>query len=285
MLVKISAAVGTQAEEAIAQSLLIESPGGIAIEEIPGAILVSAFVPVERVERVRKMLESKISELRSFGLDVGPGLVSVEAVDEREWAIAYRESFHTVKIGRIIVRPSWEIYRPAPDEIVIELDPGLAFGTGSHPTTKGCLMALQKHVKRGWIAVDIGTGSGILAIAAAKLGASRVIALDVDPVAVEVARRNARANGVEGVLEVIEGDVEAIKGRPIDLAVANLTAPDISGIVPVLAEDLRGLKVAIFSGILKAQAAGIEKTVSKCGFAIEDELMEDDWVTVVGRRA
>ena len=247
--------------------------------------MVSAVVPVERVESVRKMLESKISELRSFGLDVGPGRVSVEAVDEREWAIAFRESFHTIKVGQVVIRPSWEVYRPAPDEVVIELDPGLAFGTGSHPTTRGCLVALQKHLKGGWTAVDIGTGSGILAIAAAKLGASHVFALDVDPVAVEVARRNAKANGVESAVEVREGDIEAVKGKSIDLAVANLTAPDIAAIIPILSTDFRGLQVAIFSGILKPQASGIEKTASKNGFAIADELIEDEWVTVVGRRA
>ncbi|MCL5291229.1 MAG: 50S ribosomal protein L11 methyltransferase [Actinobacteria bacterium] len=282
MLIKITAAVTSEVEEAIAEALLVESPGGVAIEETADGILVSAFVPSERVESVRKIIEEKISELRGFGLEVGLARISLQPVDEREWATAYREHFHVEKVGRIVIQPSWEVYQPSPGEIVIKLDPGLAFGTGSHPTTRGCLLALQEYLESGWTAVDVGTGSGILAIAAAKLGAGHVFALDTDPIALEVARENASANGVADWIELIEGDITSTRGKSVDLVVANLTAPDVVAILPELA-DLDRLKVVVLSGILESQAQGVKEDLASDDFAVLSQLAEDGWVTVVAQ--
>lgn len=284
MLVKITVAVGPEAEEGIAEALMEESPAGIGIEEASGALLISAFVPSERVDSVKKIIAEKATQLQSVGLEVGTAAISVEPVDEKEWATVYREYFHIEHIGRIVVRPTWEPYEQADDEVVISLDPGLAFGTGSHPTTRGCLLALQKHLEPGWTVLDVGTGSGILAIAAAKLGAERVVAIDTDPVAVGVARENVEANGESSGIELIDGGIEAVKGSKADLILANITAPDIIAILPSLMESIADWRVAIFSGILQAQACSVEEALSDFGLTATVEEPENGWVTLVTKR-
>ncbi|MCL4499993.1 MAG: 50S ribosomal protein L11 methyltransferase [Chloroflexi bacterium] len=280
MLVKITVAIAPDAEEAIAEALLEESPSGIGVEEVAEGLLVSAFVPAERVEHIRKLVHAKAIALRTYGLDVGPARVSVEPVDEKEWATVYREHFHVEKIGRVVIRPTWEVYEPSPGEAVIGLDPGLAFGTGSHPTTRGCLIALEKYLQPGWVVLDLGTGSGILAIAAVKLGASRVLALDIDPIAMRVAIDNATANGVADRIEIMEGDVSVVRGTRVDMVLANLTAPDIIEALPSLAL-LPGVGVMVLSGILESQAKRVKSAVAKNGFAVKEEISENEWVSLV----
>ncbi|MHB0976262.1 MAG: 50S ribosomal protein L11 methyltransferase [Candidatus Aquicultorales bacterium] len=280
MLIKLTAAVRPEAEEAVAQALFAESPGGVAIEEAGGEILVSVYIEADRVESVREEVRRS---LRLTGFSPAEALITTESVDEREWETAYREHFHCVKIGRLVVKPSWELYRPSGDELVIELDPGMAFGTGAHPTTKGCLTALDRYLKPGQSVFDLGTGSGILAIAAAKLGASFALAVDTDIVAVETAEANARTNGVRDVIAVALGGVEQAGGRPFDLVVANLTAPDIVGVLSDLAR-IEGLKTAVFSGILEDQRSRVESALDKEGLTVIGAIAEEGWVTLVAER-
>ncbi len=152
-------------------------------------------------------LKDFLAALPLYGLAPGPGRIGVNFVSEEDWAEAWKAFYHIQKIGRhLVIKPSWEEYQPAVEDLIIELDPGMAFGTGTHPSTVLCLEALEDSIHGGEYVIDVGTGSGILAVAAAKLGAGRVEAVDADPVAVEAAKTNVTANHVEKVVSVFEGE-------------------------------------------------------------------------------
>ena len=155
-----------------------------------------AYLAVEPgLDEKRRQVEEALWHLRQIASIPEP---QFRTVVEEEWANAWKEHFHVTRIGqRLVVKPSWREYTPQADDIVLELDPGMAFGTGLHPTTQMCLLALEKYVRGGERVLDLGTGSGILAIAAVKLGAAACLATDIDPVAVEAARANVAANGVQ----------------------------------------------------------------------------------------
>ncbi len=164
--------------------------------------------------------------LPSYDIEIGTGNMTVNEVNEEDWATAWKKYYHPVQISdTFTIVPTWEEYTPAsPDEKIIELDPGMAFGTGTHPTTTMCIRALEKTVQPGDTVIDVGTGSGVLSIAAAKLGASSVQAYDLDPVAVESAEMNVRLNKTDDIVSVGQNSLlEGIEG-PVDLIVANLLA-------------------------------------------------------------
>ena len=162
-------------------------------------VIVKAYLPVNSfLIETMKDINLSIENLASFGLDVGENTIKTNEVDEEDWATSWKKYYHPVKIsGRFTIVPTWENYEPVDtDELIIELDPGMAFGTGTHPTTVMCLQALEKYVQQNNTVVDVGTGSGVLAIGAALLGASKVHALDLDEVAVTAAKENIELNNV-----------------------------------------------------------------------------------------
>lgn len=143
------------------------------------------------MDALQSEVNPRIEELSEFGIDTGEVRYETRTVDENDWATAWKQYFKPVRVSeRLTIKPTWEEYTPeSPDEKIIELDPGMAFGTGTHPTTSLCLRTLETVVQGGEEVIDVGTGSGILAIGAIKLGAKHVLALDLDPVAVISARR------------------------------------------------------------------------------------------------
>ena len=181
----------------------------------------SSFI-AETVEGIRL----SINALQDFNIDIGHNIVTMSEVNEEDWATAWKQYYHPVKISnRFTVVPTWEDYTPvATDELIIELDPGMAFGTGTHPTTVMCLQALEKVVKEGDDVVDVGTGSGVLSIGAALLGAKAVHALDLDEVAVTAARENVALNKMDHLVEVFHGNLLDTVKEPADVVVANIFA-------------------------------------------------------------
>lgn len=179
------------------------------------AELKAYFSEAENIAEIVGRLERFIQEIREYPTDVGEGRISVRDVKEEDWANGWKAYFKPVRVTeRLTIKPTWEDYEPGPEEIVLALDPGMAFGTGTHATTALCLKILERYVKPGMEVIDVGTGSGILAIAAAKLGAGRVLALDLDPVAVSSATENVRINGLAGRIEVVQSDLlQALKAR------------------------------------------------------------------------
>lgn len=236
-----------------------------------------------RLADLRRFLD----DLPSFGLDPGAGAVSVRQRDEAEWAEAWKRFYHTQRVGRVIIRPSWEEYRPAPGEILLDLDPGMAFGTGTHPSTALCLELLQELISGGESVVDAGTGSGILTLAALKLGAGRALACDVDPVACQVAKENFRRNGMEGRVSVVCGDVrEALAevGEPPDLILANIVAEVIISLSAAFAAGLVPGGRLIASGIVVERQPEVAAALASAGFRLQTTRERDGWVALVGVR-
>jgi len=197
-------------------------------------VTVKAYLPVdELLDEKLELFEKRVNELVFHDLDKGSGDIHWREIHEEDWAMAWKNYYHPVKIGeRVVVKPSWEHYAPVKDEIIIELDPGMAFGTGTHHTTAMCIRCLEEFLKPGACVVDVGTGSGILAVTAAKLGASVVKAIDSDPVAVRVAQENIVANGVKETVEVFCGNLLSEISERAQIIVANIIADIIIGMVP-----------------------------------------------------
>ncbi len=205
-------------------------------------------------------------------------------LSEEDWANAWKKHYHIQRIGqRIVIKPQWQEYAPRPNDVVIELDPGMAFGTGLHPTTQMCLQALEEHLKPGTEVLDLGTGSGILAIAAAKLGAGAVLALDSDPLAVKAARSNVRANGVQDIVTVELGSLDRAPGK-FGFVLVNILAKVIIELsAQGLADRVRPSGLLVAAGIIEEQEAEVAAALKEHGLEIIERRQEKDWVTLVGK--
>jgi ribosomal protein L11 methyltransferase len=203
-----------------------------------------------------------------------------------DWAEAWKEHYDIERAGRIVVRPAWREYQAQPGEVVVSLDPGMAFGTGQHPTTRMCLLALQDIVKPGDYVLDLGAGSGVLAIAAVLLGASRALAVDVEEQAVAASIANAALNGVSDRMEVPPaGSLELAEGRaPFDLVLANIVARVISELAPRIAAVLKPGGALITSGIIGEREAETLAALADAGLKLERRLEDGDWRAFVHRR-
>ena len=204
--------------------------------------------------------------------------------DDQDWQNAWKSHFNLLKLGRhLVIKPSWIDYQPEPEDRVIDLDPGLAFGTGYHPTTYTCLEALERLVHPGAAVLDLGTGSGILTIAAIKLGAGEVLALDTDPVAVKAARQNFERSELGEKVTVAQGSLPhrlAVEGH-YDLALANISARAIKERAEALLPVLGPAGKLIASGIIDEQRPVAEDALLEAGFVIEEVCQREDWVTLV----
>ena len=211
--------------------------------------------------------------------------IEVLTVRDEDWADNWRAYYHTTRVGRnLVVKPSWEPYEPPAGELIIEMDPGMAFGTGTHITTRQCLELLETLLISGQRVLDIGTGSGILAIAAAKLGSGEVKAIDNDPVAVEIARQNVKQNNVELQVTVEQQDLAAFEGTEMDLVIANLTAPVFCQLIDRVVSLIRPGGRIIAAGIGREQWPGLQEEMERNGLTLEKIDLEEDWVAVVARR-
>lgn len=190
-------------------------------------VLIKAYLPVNSFlgETVDGIKES-INSLILYDIDIGLNKVAISEVNEEEWATAWKKYYHPVKISeKFTIVPTWENYSPVhSDELIIELDPGMAFGTGTHPTTVMCIQALESTVEKGEIVIDVGTGSGVLSIASALLGAEKVYALDLDETAVSVAKLNMKLNKVQGRVSVSQNNLLDGISEKADIVVANILA-------------------------------------------------------------
>jgi ribosomal protein L11 methyltransferase len=204
-------------------------------------VTVRAYLPVDdALDGKLRLLEARVADLVRYDIDKGRGRISWREVKEEDWANAWKEHFHPVRIGeRLVIKPSWEEYAAGDGELVIELDPGMAFGTGTHATTAMGLRLLEEVVRPGDTVFDIGTGSGILAVAAAKLGAATVRAVDLDPVAVRVAGENVAANAVGDRVTVVAGDLLTGFEGKADVIIANIVADVIIRLVPDVPSRLK----------------------------------------------
>lgn len=245
------------------------------------AAVVKGYFSVEdNIEEIIEYVKSKLIEIKDMGIDIGEGTVEYIKVNEEDWDNNWKKYYKPTKIGEnIVVKPIWEEYE-SNGEMVIELDPGMAFGTGTHETTRMCVEALEENVKEDTTVFDIGTGSGILAIAAAKLGAKKVIGVDLDPVAVDSAKENVSFNNLNNI-EILYGNLmDVVKGKA-DLVVANI----IAEIIVVLAEDVKNFLVPgglfITSGIIRERRELVETKLKEKGFKIKEVKEQGEWLCII----
>jgi ribosomal protein L11 methyltransferase len=268
-------------EDALGSFLMDQGAPGLEVSRDDGAVEVTAHfagaAPVEVIERFCDLLP-----------DLFPGCrrprVGSRPVSDENWAENWKDHFPPLSIGeRLYVHPPWVRTIPA-GRTGIEIDPGMAFGTGHHPSTRGCLCLLEAVLRDrpGSRVLDLGTGSGILAIAASKLGAGEVWAVDTDADACRIATENAERNGV-GPLVHVAGDLDAVSGR-FDLVIANLFAPQLVALAERIFVLLRDGAVAIGSGVLESEAAAVRRAWQAAGLTAHAEHAEEGWVTLAFRR-
>lgn len=246
-------------------------------------VTIKSYLPVDELldDKLREF-EARINGLHEHNLDKGRGSINCREVQEEDWASAWKEYFHPVRVSEhIVIKPSWEEYIPAVGDIVIELDPGMAFGTGTHHTTAMCVRCLEDVIKPKHVVFDIGTGSGILAVAAAKLGAASVRAVDLDPVAVRVAKENIAFNNVAAKIEITQGDLlTGITGKA-DIIVANIIADIIIKMLPDVRVRLADNGVFIGSGIIAERLGDVTAALLDHGFVVDRVIEEGGWVAIV----
>ncbi|SFC37945.1 [LSU ribosomal protein L11P]-lysine N-methyltransferase [Bacillus sp. OV322] len=250
-------------------------------------VILKAYLPVnsflgETVEEIK----DAINNLLLFDIDLGRNSISISEVNEEEWATAWKKYYNPVKISeRFTIVPTWEEYTPVKsDELIIELDPGMAFGTGTHPTTVMCIQALERTVKPNDRVVDVGTGSGVLSIAAAMLEAQKVQALDLDIVAVTSAKLNVKLNKVQDIVSVTQNNLLDGIDEAADVVVANILAEVIIRFTDDVAKAVKPGGYFIASGIIQAKKQDVKDAISASGFTIEETILMEDWVALIAKR-
>lgn len=255
-------------------------------QEETAVVTVKAYFPADdRLDGVRGGLTAKMEALAARGVDTAPAAVDEVRIADEDWAESWKQYFHTEKVGtRIVIQPSWEAYEAKAGEVVLRLDPGAAFGTGTHPTTALCLRAMEKILRPGMTVFDVGTGSGVLAIAAVKLGAGQVTAVDYDPTALQVARENIARNDLTAAIAVGESDIlKNVDGRA-DLITANIIADIILRLFDELEAHLAAGGTLLASGIIVQRAADVRQGANSHGFIVAEEWEEKGWVAMrIGR--
>ena len=242
---------------------------------------VSIFVPEEKsLAEYRAFLVERFSALAlSVAIEIG-------GVCEEDWAENWKKYYKPVRIGRVTIVPAWEKYDAEDGEVIVRMDPGMAFGTGTHETTRLVLRFIEREIKGGELLLDIGTGSGILSICASKLGASFCCAYDIDPVAVKVARENVRDGGVDNVsvdVSDLLSNVDKSRGK-YSFAVANIVADIIVRMMPDISDYLTLDASLVLSGIIADREEEVVRSVAECGFKVVDRLTENDWVALLVKR-
>ncbi len=268
--------------------------------DIPeGEAVVKAYYPeMTDIDPIIRELYSFIEEIREYPIDVGKASITVKIVDDEDWANAWKQYFKPVAVtDRLTIKPTWEEYMPKPGEIIIELDPGMAFGTGTHATTSLCLQTLEQYILPDMDVIDVGTGSGILAIGAVKLGAKHVLALDLDPVAIVSATENVELNKLVKQVTIVQSDLlQVLKtsgqgdkndigvSLPVDLVVANILADIILLFIDDVYRALKPGGIYITSGIIGQKASEVEQALEKAGFQLLQTNKDQDWVAIAARK-
>ncbi|MEN1759752.1 50S ribosomal protein L11 methyltransferase [Anoxynatronum sibiricum] len=305
--IEVSVKTTTAAVEAVANVLYDAGVNGVAIEDprdlelldrgedawelvdesladsyFEGAV-VKGYLPdtpesVAQVELIRKAVEY----LPSYGLDIGLGEVVVLSVDEEDWSEEWKKYFKPQKPGnKLVIKPTWESYEAAGDEVILELDPGMAFGTGTHETTVMCIQELETAVGESATVLDIGCGSGILAIAAALLGARKAIGVDLDPVAVEVSIRNAVLNQVSDRVEIRQGNLMEVVSEQAEILVSNIIAEIIVKMCPDIYRYLKPGGIWIASGIINEKVPLVTRAIEDAGLKMISARSLGEWAVVI----
>lgn len=258
------------------------------IDAMPEDVLVKAWLPMdERLSDRLSVIRQQLAALPGLnpGIPLGTLALHTNQVDEQDWAECWKKFYKPFKAGHsLVVKPTWEPYEQQPGDRIIEIDPGMAFGAGTHETTALCLALLEDYVAPGAGVMDVGTGSGILAIGAALLGAGGVLAIDIDPVAVRVARENVAQNKLDQKIRVAEGDLTRDVSGTFDLCTANILADVIIMLASPLKDRLKPGGVFICSGIIREREQDVLAALQAAGYALLEKQYRGEWVALVYRR-
>lgn len=275
---------------AIEQPVLSDSEGERYGLDTSKPATVTTYVPLDDHALARQAaIDTALGHMRPFELAfIGP--LEARTVRDEDWAEAWKQHYHPLRVGRrLVIKPTWRPYDGVSDDVIIELDPGMAFGTGSHQTTAMCLAWLEDLVTAGMMVLDQGTGSGILAIAAALLGAAQIDAVDISSVAVSTTTTNVAQNNLSEHIKVARVDDTADAGWPggdhqYDLIIANIIARVLIALAPSLARVLKPGAVILASGIIAERAHEVRAAFGAVGLRVEEERAQDEWVTLLARR-
>jgi ribosomal protein L11 methyltransferase len=301
---ELSVEADVEAVEAVSEILGRVAPGGTSVEpafelveEGLGAridptrpSIVRAYVPARDpadAERAAAEAAEALGHLQAFGLRP-IGELTTRIVHEADWAEAWKAHFPVMRIGRrIVIKPTWRDHAPRPGDVILDLDPGMAFGTGLHPTTRLCLAGVESAADRGLVGgarvLDVGCGSGILAIAAARLGAASVLGVDTDPIAVEATIANAAWNRLAGRIAARAGSLPS-GGEAFDLVLANLIASVLIALAAPLRDELRPGGTLLASGIFEDREADVRAAFEAAGLAVTTRTVEGEWVALEATR-
>ena len=247
------------------------------------AVIKAYFSQDDKVEEIVEYVKEKITEIKELGFDIGEGKVEVKKMHEEDWANNWKQYYKPVKItDKIVIKPIWEEYDKDDKELIIELDPGMAFGTGTHETTRMCIKALDKYVKPNTTVFDVGCGSGILSIAAAKLGAKHVVGVDLDPVAVDSSKENISYNDLDNI-EILEGNLLDVVDGKADIVVANIIAEIICVLTDDVKKALNDGGLFITSGIIHDRVDMVKEKFAESGFEIIEINKDGEWNCIVAK--
>ena len=273
--------------ETVRKSLPFELCDPLPEETDLSVLTVTAYYPED--EDLQKRLQGietdlAAAEKRIGSFRIGPALF--RKVSETDWSDEWKQYFHVTRMGKhIVVKPSWECYEPEVEDVVLELDPGMAFGTGTHPTTVLVLEALEKLIYPDTTVFDVGTGSGILAMTAAKLGAKNIKAVDIDGVAVRTAKENIAKAGLADRIEVKQGDLLHGTEGKADVIVANILADIIILLLPDIPGKLKKGGLFFASGIIEDYQQDVTEAAVKVGLRVKEVTRIKDWVGLLMEKA
>lgn len=282
---EISITIDPAAREAMCAYLFELGCTGVVTDDFGDGIVRAYFSLEDDLDEIRNRIGSRLRELIDFFPEISPPEIRFIQRDGEDWSTGWRRFFHTERVTEsLTVVPAWESAPRAGQGAVIRIDPGPAFGTGKHPTTRMCLRAMEMIPRpESWAMLDVGTGSGILAIYGARLGAERVVATDIDPDAVRWAERNIRMNGLEGTIELTSRFLED-EDRTFFMVTANLILETILDLMPHFYSLLDSGGWLVLSGLLREQVGSVKFPLEKEGFSVHQILLQEEWASVLARK-
>lgn len=275
-----------EAAEGIADILMALGAKGVAEERRPLNVRLIGYIPSdEQLEDRVRQIRARLTALEKEGLRIGPGTVGVRTLEQTAWSEAWKDQFQILKVAPgLVIVPTWEEYEPAEGEFVVVLEPGAAFGTGGHATTRLCLRGLVRHLRPGDRVADVGCGSGILAITAAALGAREVVAVENDLTALPVAQANARRNKMSGQITFKEGDLLSETSGPFDVIVCNIVAEEVIRLSESFPAMLTKGGRCIVSGFVTASIPRVEDALNRHGLHTLETPSEEGWAGCIAMR-
>lgn len=258
----------------------------IPIAKETKVVVEKAYLPVNgELEGRIQTLQQEIKALASRGVNTAPAVLTTAELQDEDWSDTWKQYFHTEKPGeRVVIKPTWEEYEPKDDEVVIELDPGAAFGTGTHATTSMCIRQLEKLVKPGMTVFDVGTGSGILSIISAKLGATNIQAVDYDDSVLKIVEENLEQNNVQDIISVAQSDLMQNVHGKAELVIANIIADIIIRLFDQLDEHLEQGGILLTSGIIEDRIEDVLAAAEKHGYGVVERLENKGWACITFKR-